>query len=526
MNQLSIDQNNKRSGSPFIKKPRAPALKAIYRQERLAPENSLSSPERRDDEDVSSSPTIRHAYLTPQFLNGIDSDETKKHDGRPSRTSLSPKERPQGQLDGFAVLGLSPRTSIRNDTNYIESLIPSFLLGGDGEGEGSGDGSPPRQVGDRIPSNPWAVPNPSEHTGNVAAPPPHLRRLNGKSPPLELTLERLGPLRRKSGQRHLMETTQATDYIPEPPRIPFVTVARKGLPKLEDLPELPLLPEEQIKEVPFYENLIRSAVSEKVSGPKNPELAEKHLHAMIIDFYSGVSKESPNGCCYNMVLHAYASIGDATKTEQVLKLMWEDFGRGNKSALPNTRCYTSLMYAWQKSRNKYHAPEACENILADMYKLHDSGECTVCKPDLFAFTCILHCWADSKRDDAIVRAQALFDQMLDRYIGGETDLLPDNVCYSNLINVYILTDPFAYTAIKQAESKFWDMVNLFFKGHHKAAPTARNFNTILAAFSKLNHPSAAPDASAMIRKWERLYEQGMLPAKPDAYTFSLMLKCW
>lgn len=525
MNQISID--NKRSGTPL--KVQAPALKAVHRKNGgVAPNNAsrvprtvaFSAAKPREQSIIES--------LTPQWHNGINEFEkqslvSSRDSGNLFTTGHNPQFQRSPDLHSPGLLtpemlrshSITTPSPLSVESEYTESLLPSFLF--EQDSPGSRDDN---SVGDAhffadSPSNPCIAPNPSNYA--VSAPPPV--KLQGKTPSGLFTLQSLGPLRRTGSRR--IEKPQSRDSIPEPPHIAYAAVARKGLPNLEDLPQPRPLPKPELVVSPKYEKLIRSAV-----GDKKPQVAEKYLQAMIIDFYAGVGKEAPNGCCYNMVLHSYATMGDAEKTEDILKLMWEDFERGNSSALPNTRCYTSCMYAWQKSKNKYHAPVACEKILAEMYKLHGSGEAPGCKPDLFAYTCILHCWADSKRDDAIDRAQALFQQMITRYSSGETDLLPDNVCYSNLINVYILSGPKNFSTIEKAESLFWDMVASFFDGNRKAAPTTRNFNTVLAAFSKLNEPSAAVHASDMVREWERFCKDGRLSAKPDAYSYSLLLKSW
>ena len=132
------------------------------------------------------------------------------------------------------------------------------------------------------------------------------------------------------------------------------------------------------------------------------------------------------------------------------------------------------------------------------------------------------------RKDAVHRANALFSQMMSRYDKGERDLQPDNVAYSNLVNCYVNADPSFenFIMIESAEKLFWEMVDQYHNGNDKAAPSTRNFNTILAALSKSNSEAAAVHASKIIHKWEALVKNGNVTAQPDAYSYSLWLKCW
>ena len=202
-------------------------------------------------------------------------------------------------------------------------------------------------------------------------------------------------------------------------------------------------------------------------------------------------------------------------------------GVATLSLLTNLFHSTTSMHAWQHAAGKkFLAPEKCEQIVSEMYRVGVPE----CKPDVYAFTCVLHCWADSNRgEDAVNRAESLFHQMTSRREKGDANLIPDNVCYSNLINVYInayfKTDG-DFSMVEKAEKTFWEMVDSFLGGNDKAFPTTRNWNTLLSAFSKADSPKAAVQASRMIERWEELARGGKLRSLPDGYSYSLLLKCW
>jgi pentatricopeptide repeat protein len=330
-------------------------------------------------------------------------------------------------------------------------------------------------------------------------------------------LEPLGPLR-----RHSNKVLPSKTYISETPRLPYAQVAGSDAPEMAEILALPPRTTVSKRNEKNYQNLIREAAS---SG--NPGTAEAYLKSMMLDAASGLTP-SPDGRCYNHVMHAYAQAGNPEDAQKIMDLMWEN-AMFSEGPLPNKKLYTNLLHAWQKSSDKYRAPEECENILRQMYRLHNSDKAPQCKPDIFTYTCILHCWADSKRSDAVRRADKLFDEMMLRYGNGETDLAPDRVCYSNLINVYINSQDNDFSdigTIVKAEGRFWEMVDLFFAGNKKAEPSTRNFNTILAALSNCTSSKAALHASEMILKWEKLNQEGKLREEPDSYSYSLLLKSW
>jgi pentatricopeptide repeat protein len=255
-------------------------------------------------------------------------------------------------------------------------------------------------------------------------------------------------------------------------------------------------------------------------GGGGPEKAERILRHIIKEYYSGRSTVRPDGGCYNKVIHAYAERGDARMAEAILQLMCDVYDDNSDTlAEPNHRHYTTLIYAWQRSKDP-QGPERCERILMKMHELHESGVLRKCKPDAFSYTSVLHCWADSKRPDAPRRAEALFRKMLDRFYNGDEDLLPDTIAYSNLINVFDKDGA-------RAEGILWEMVDHFLKGNVSCKPTTRNFNTVLAVWSTSTDPLAPIHSEAIVRRWLNLIASTNLKnVKPDNYSYCLLLKSW
>jgi pentatricopeptide repeat protein len=510
--------NHVSDGEFKLSKPEAPALKAHFRK--TAPLVSSTAAPLAPSRGTSAAPTHQRTDSSKDFSIWTDeASEGEKRDGSPLLRRLrmaaplvpAPTLAPAGAKEGFRLATPEKPFVFSSMSKHIKSM--SFL-----DDDSSEDGSPRRRSPHSSVSSVFRQKYPQLYPTSYPRP---IQAMSAWGDPFEVTLLSLGKVR--SPQKNKNDSPMAP--------LLYASIARRGLsieptylfpiPEQVDGQSLvearPLVAEIRKN----YEELIIQATEES-----DPSLAEAHLRDMIIEWYAGTSKQAPDGLAYNLVLHAYANKGDAEKAESILKLAWEDYEQGNRLALPNTRCYTSCMYAWQKSSNKYVAPEENEKLLREMYQLYTDGKAPQCKPDLFTYTCVLHSWADSKREDAAKKAHALFRLMLDRFDKGETDLKPDNVCYSNLINAYVQAGHNQISNAEHAETLFWEMVDRFTKGNLKAAPTTRNFNTILAAWSKIASPKSAIHAENMIHRWEELNTRGGLKEVPDAYSYSLLLKAW
>ena len=223
------------------------------------------------------------------------------------------------------------------------------------------------------------------------------------------------------------------------------------------------------------------------------ELAESILIEILDKYTIGSHNIRPDGACYNSVIHAYAEEGKAEKAESVLRLMFKDYQDGNEKAEPNVRVYTNVLHAWRKTKAA-NAPERCEAILKEMYELSDTGILPACKPDTFAVTvskfrscCVrtiimnspsflpqvlLHCWTESNRKGAAVRAESIFRKMKNRFLAGEQAQCPDCIAYSIVLNKFAQESMY-----DGAEGILFEMVEDFLSGNDSAKPRTSKFHS-------------------------------------------------
>ena len=399
--------SRKDAENSMSRKPQAPALKVRQMSPDTAAGGSGSSlrPSRFSTDSTSTSPdTTTHPYLTDYWFQDVETvNAMRPVNGVDHRLWWNPPARnpPPFQGDDMMmtrkVTPLSKTIMLRsnNKTKYDQSFLPSYLRDPHASAE------PDDLFDDQYFQDDYDIvpPNPSKSSRpivcNLPAPPPRLSKRLVLSTPTKL--EMLGPLQ-SSSSRSSASSRSLSSRLRHDDRnsggkndndseiLPYATVATRGPRPMTPRSKIPpvfeptaISAKKKTQSIVDYEKLIRHAAKNK----NNAALADKYLRDWIVDFHA-IGGKAPNGACYNLVLKAHASTGDAEKAEDVLELMWKDYEAGNEEALPNRKIYTTVMYAWQNSKNKYYAPERCEQLLVEMNRCFESDKAPGCKPDVFA----------------------------------------------------------------------------------------------------------------------------------------------
>jgi pentatricopeptide repeat protein len=119
---------------------------------------------------------------------------------------------------------------------------------------------------------------------------------------------------------------------------------------------------------------------------------------------------------YNVLLGAYARVGEARKAEDVLKRMVErckEKGDPCGSA-PDITSYNMLLDAWAKSNEKGRGQRA-ESILETLQKEYDNGEFAI-EPDARTYAAVILAIVRSNEPLAIERAERILETALSRGI--------------------------------------------------------------------------------------------------------------
>jgi pentatricopeptide repeat protein len=140
---------------------------------------------------------------------------------------------------------------------------------------------------------------------------------------------------------------------------------------------------------------------------------------LLLFYRSGDHDLKPSVVICNALIYAWAKAGLPEKAEQALRELESEATLGLK---PDTITYSTLMSGWSRS----HHPKAIDRMQALYDEMKDKylgGDKNV-KPDARTFDTVLSSWRRTGRKDGMVKAKAVFLDIHDRYRSGEAALKP------------------------------------------------------------------------------------------------------
>ncbi|OEU10328.1 TPR-like protein [Fragilariopsis cylindrus CCMP1102] len=291
----------------------------------------------------------------------------------------------------------------------------------------------------------------------------------------------------------------------------------------------------------------------------SPVQARSILQKLITNNSSGYLNEGPDVITYNSVINAYAIRGDVDGATDVLEMMEADFESGNKDAKPDIRTYNSLIHAWSKS-GKVHAPHEAKNILDRVIDLHSKGDLeespdaisynsvmgahaaqgdvegasdilkmmeddfnsgnSAAKPNMRAYSNVIHAWAKSGRDDAPHEAKNQLDKIINLHSKGNIEVGPDTIAFGSVMNAY------AEQGDTQGASEVNDMMkNAFKAGNKNVRPNTQTYTILIKAWGKSIKKNAPEEVEKILQEINDLHASGDLQEGPTKRTYSLIIDC-
>jgi pentatricopeptide repeat protein len=133
----------------------------------------------------------------------------------------------------------------------------------------------------------------------------------------------------------------------------------------------------------------------------------------------------------NALIDAWAKAGLPENAEQMLREMESEATLGLK---PDTITYNTVMIGWSRS----HHPKALDRMQALYDEMKDKylgGDKNV-RPDARTFNTVLSTWRRTGRRDGMLKAEAVFQDMHARYRSREADLKPLVDEFGPMFNAY------------------------------------------------------------------------------------------
>eukprot|EP00547_Thalassionema_nitzschioides_P014504 CAMPEP_0194247968 /NCGR_PEP_ID=MMETSP0158-20130606/17310_1 /TAXON_ID=33649 /ORGANISM="Thalassionema nitzschioides, Strain L26-B" /LENGTH=863 /DNA_ID=CAMNT_0038984129 /DNA_START=63 /DNA_END=2650 /DNA_ORIENTATION=+ len=284
----------------------------------------------------------------------------------------------------------------------------------------------------------------------------------------------------------------------------------------------------------------------KSHEPGSAERAESILETMQENFDAGRSNVKPNGRSYSIVASAYikSKSGDAVIHSERLLSLAEQRGVANdsylyngvldalassgqpdvgqkaekilfeleKKGMVNTISYNTVIKAWRFSHHK-DAAQRAKALLDRMERRRVS-------PDVFTYTSVIHCYANT---DAY-KALELFHRMLDACKAGNNNVKP------NTVTLNVVLDALAKNGdIKSAE----EAMKLLMMFENSSEPYAENveltvvsFTSVIDAFGKSRDPVGAVKAEEVFEQMEAEFRSGNQKAKPTTISFNTLMNAW
>ena len=278
---------------------------------------------------------------------------------------------------------------------------------------------------------------------------------------------------------------------------------------------------------------------------------------------------------YNKTMEAWTSDiapHNRNAIRQVEELMHQMLSSACASSQPNKLSYTTLMKALARSKHP-QATKRCQELLNDMWNLHERYPRRNTKPDGHAYNiAILSCSHAARRDaDAPLQADALYRDMIRRYNAGDDALEPTEATYvaamtawnhsmtkasprdkhravarcrlyfdearvqQQLDNKPVMSSK-VYTAMldslkeigdaEQADAVFQDMLEDVKAGNSDAVPTMETFHTLMTAWARSRSADAPLRAEALLDRMKELHDEEGLSLEPQVMTYNIILNCW
>ncbi|CAJ1949574.1 unnamed protein product [Cylindrotheca closterium] len=198
--------------------------------------------------------------------------------------------------------------------------------------------------------------------------------------------------------------------------------------------------------------------------------------------------------------------GSTERAERLLHFAEALSDDGDLHLRPTYEGYKSVISAWATSHMN-EAPERIQRHIRKIKQRHDMGE-EEFKIDSEIYASLIKAYANSGRDDATLMAQTVFDNTPVEY---KTTIL---------FNALIAAQ--GGDAL-QAEAILNQMHEKYLAGDVNSKPNTKTFNNLISSWSKSGSPMAPWRADSIFKRMEKLSNSGQLDVKPDGETFDTVI---
>ena len=251
----------------------------------------------------------------------------------------------------------------------------------------------------------------------------------------------------------------------------------------------------------------------KCELPKAAERAEQLLDVMEKLYSNGNMKVQPNAIVYTTVIDGWARSDcpeAASRAQRIFDRMTMDPTTTAREVTPNTAAFNALLNAWAHS-SKPEALKNCEILFRMMRKLEKDKFPNV-KTNARSVGALMVATVNRAKDECsyAAKAEEIFESMLDMFLDGNEEMMPDGFVFSTLINGWELSglDEAPERIVRLLQS----MEDLYFDRTITSRPAAICYNNAMRFFLARGQPKLA---EKLLERMEAIFQRGISEVAPD-----------
>lgn len=261
-----------------------------------------------------------------------------------------------------------------------------------------------------------------------------------------------------------------------------------------------------------------AAARSKPRGHRKSQGRNEELTERMELFFDGLKRDPSKTLdlvTYNTVLNFYSHSGDVDKASALL----DEMLMPNSGIVPDQISLNSVINAWANS-GREDAPERAEAIFEQI--LFQNEHQTQIVPGAVTFNSVMSAWTKTRRPEAGERCQYLFDRMM---MEDGAKLQPDKVTFNILIHAWSFSTK--EDAPEHAERAYEQMKVLYEDGDAQFRPNVRTFGSLINVWSKSQRPNAGEMAETYLRKIIQNAEQSRDEGEmPRVHEFTATIRAW
>jgi pentatricopeptide repeat protein len=228
---------------------------------------------------------------------------------------------------------------------------------------------------------------------------------------------------------------------------------------------------------------------------------------------------------YNMVVKAWASVGDAERAEALVDEAYQLYVQGNRHMRPNSDICTTVISAWVRSTEGVRV-ERAQAVMSKMREWNQLSSELNLRLGIASYNALLNVMANSTHRPKLgqklpaTQANELLKQMKAASREDASNVRPNRISYTTVINAWGKNGN-----VDEAQAVFRDMLSDYHEdGNESAKPDLRSFNSVLSSFAKTDKPGAPEEVCELLAHMHRVSDNDV-SMQPDVYSYTSVLSC-